>query len=300
MPFNDGFSYKEQLGASATGQTVVQYLSGRHRHSTRDEWTERTTRGEVLLDGAPAQGGERLRAGQVLVWNRPPWFEEDVPREYTVVYRDDDVLAVDKPSGLPTMHGGGFLRNTLLSVVRDSYPRAVALHRLGRATSGLVLFALNARAASMLAEDWRRHAIEKRYRALARGVATEESYDIRARIGRVAHPRLGSVYAAASHGKEARSDARVLERRSDATLFEVNIQTGRPHQIRIHLAFIGHPLVGDELYTHGGVPSAEHPALPGDAGYFLHAQTLTFKHPASGRRVTLSAPPPPPLQGERP
>jgi 23S rRNA pseudouridine1911/1915/1917 synthase len=88
----------------------------------------------------------------------------------------------------------------------------------------------------------------------------------------------------------------VLERRADHTLFEVHIHTGRPEQIRIHLAFIGHPLVGDPMFAVGGVPREHAPGLPGDGGYLLHAETLAFTHPLTGERLRLHAPPPPGLR----
>ena len=132
--------------------------------------------------------------------------------------------------------------------------------------------------------------VRKQYRALAAGVASEDSYDIRCPIGPVDHDRLGRVHAASPTGKPAHSIARVLQRRSDSTVFEVDLRTGRPHQIRIHLASIGHPLVGDPLYASGGIPKPDRPGLPGDTGYFLHANRLIFEHPLSGKSLDLPAP----------
>jgi 23S rRNA pseudouridine1911/1915/1917 synthase len=134
--------------------------------------------------------------------------------------------------------------------------------------------------------------VEKRYRALASGRAAEAHYDIRAPIGLVPHPLLGAVHGVSAKGKPSRSSARVLERREVSTLFEVHIHTGRPEQIRIHLASIGHPLVGDPMFAAGGLPLEEAPGLPGDGGYLLHAESLAFTHPLSGERLQLHAPPP--------
>ena len=292
MSFNDGYTYQERLGRAAVGHTVLSYLTDRWRHSTGEVWMERVEDGQVLLDGRRATGQERLRAGQLLEWHRPPWEEETVPLHYDLIHQDEAIVAVSKPSGLPTMHGGGFLKNTLLTLVLASHPDVVPLHRLGRGTSGLVLFARRGYAAQVLSKDWREHAVHKRYRALASGLAARDHYEITAPIGPVPHARLHSVFAASETGKPSRSTARVLERRSDTTLFEVDIHTGRPHQIRIHLACIGHPLAGDPLYQPGGRPPATLPALPGDGGYFLHAEQLTFTHPLTGAPTCLSAPAP--------
>ena len=292
MPLNDGYVYREQLGTRARGQSALEYLAGRYQHSSEQEWRERFRRGEVLLDGVTASGEELLRAGQHLCWHRPPWEEDETPLSYELVHEDEELLAVIKPSGLPTVPAGGFLNNTLLYLVRTRYPGAIPMHRLGRATSGLVLFARTQAVASQLSRSWREHAVEKRYRALASGVAERDCYDISAPIGLVPHPRLGTVHGASESGKPSRSTARVLERRPGQTLFEVDIHTGRAEQIRIHLSFIGHPLVGDPLYGVGGLPRAENPGLPGDGGYLLHAESLVFEHPRSGARLALHAPPP--------
>jgi 23S rRNA pseudouridine1911/1915/1917 synthase len=297
MHLNQGYSYCEELTAKVQGQTTLSYLVERYRHSVYEDWVKRLTAGEVLLDGVIAHGTEKLRAGQVLVWNRSPWPEQPTPQSYDIIYQDEALLAVNKPSGLPTLPAGGFLDNTLLSLVRKNFPTAQPMHRLGRATSGLVVFALTPDAASSLSKLWREHKVEKYYRALASGVAQQDYYEIRAAIGSVPHPRLGLVYAASDvyvknrKGKPSASDARVLERQSNSTLFEVKILTGRPHQIRIHLAFIGHPLQGDPLYAVGG-GFLENPGLPGDGGYFLHAERLKFLHPVTREGLEVQAPVP--------
>ena len=289
MTLNRGYSYFEQLGSAATRHTTLSYLVERYRHSDRATWARRLARGEVLLDGTPARGVERLSAGQTLIWNRPPWQEAAVPRYFEVVFEDADLLAVNKPSGLPTLPAGGFLENTLLAAVRERYPEATPLHRLGRGTSGLVLFARVPEVARALSKNWAK--VDKTYRALAAGVAEKDTYRITALIGPVPHPELGTVFAASSEGKPALSLARVLARQNDTTTFSVDLITGRPHQIRIHLASVGHPLVGDPVYAPGGGLRAS-PGLPGDLGYLLHAERLALVHPVSKRRLELHAPAP--------
>ena len=288
MKLNQGYCYRHVLGPQASGQSALAYLVQHFSHSNEAEWQIRLDAGELALDGKTATNTESLRAGSVLIWNRPAWFEEDTPQQYNVIYQDEQLLAVDKPSGLPTIPGAGFYLNTLISLVRTDFPTARPLHRLGRATSGLVLFALDTQTASTISQGWPK--VRKQYQALSHLVASQESYDIRSPIGEVAHPRLGNVYAANALGKSARSVARTLQRRSDATVFEVDLNTGRPHQIRIHLAFIGHPLLGDTLYAAGGQPRFDQPGLPGDAGYWLHAKRLVLEHPVSKELIDLKAP----------
>jgi 23S rRNA pseudouridine1911/1915/1917 synthase len=293
---NAGFEYREEIGPDAAGRTVLAWLVRRYRHSSEAVWGERIARGEVRLDGEVALAMDVLRPGQGLDWRRPPWEEPEVPLGFAILHRDAHLLAVAKPRGLPSVPNGGFLEHTLLSRVRRLFPEAVPMHRLGRGTSGLVLFARTDAARRAVAAEWRLGGVEKEYRALARGLPALAAFTIETPIGLVPHPRLGQVYAAAAAGRPAVSHVRVLALRGHDALVAVTIPTGRPHQIRIHLAAAGHPLVGDPLYVEGGVPGPD-PGLPGEGGYRLHAHRLALTHPATGRRLELECPPPPELRG---
>lgn len=290
MTLNAGFTYRERV--QRPGLTVLAHFTLRHPHSPEALWRVRIEGGEVELDGRRPDPETPLAPGQELLWHRPPWQEPEVDTRIQIIHEDDALLAVVKPRGLPTLPGGGYLEHTLIHLVRARHPDSSPMHRLGRETSGLVLFSRTHAAGASLQADWREHRIEKRYRALGSGVATQDAFVLTAPIGPVPHPWLGTLFAAHPAGKASRSLARVLERRSEATLFEVDIETGRPHQIRIHLAHAGHPLVGDPLYGPGGVPRDGITALPGDGGYFLHAGRLAFVHPATGQAMVLEARPP--------
>jgi 23S rRNA pseudouridine1911/1915/1917 synthase len=187
------------------------------------------------------------------------------------------------------------MENTLLHLVQKQSPNANPVHRLGRATTGIVLFAKTPQAASNLFANWNTPKIQKIYLALAQNIAQHDAYEILTPIGLVPHPRLGQVWAADPSGKPSKSLARVISRTTDTaespgtTTFEVSLHSGRPHQIRIHLASIGHPLVGDPLYGLTGKPLENLPGLPGDGGYLLHAQFLKFQHPITGEQIDLEA-----------
>ena len=294
---NSGYTYREQVPQRGAGRGLAVFLAERHPHSSAPIWGERIGRGEVLLDGAAPQPDQRLRAGQTIAWSRPPWEEPQVDTRFEVLFEDAFLLAVAKPRGLPTVPGGGeFLENTLLSLVRKRTPSASPMHRLGRSTSGIVLFALTPRARSIVQQAFREGRMRKTYRALVQG-APPARLLIDTPIGPVLHPLLGTVHAASPTGKASHSAARLLEQRQGCALVEVEIATGRPHQIRIHLAAAGYPLIGDPLYLAGGGVSA---SLPGDPGYLLHAWRLGLAHPTSGAALELISRPPVELatQGE--
>jgi len=303
---NRGYAYTTIIGSKYHGQTLLSHLASLYPHSTPQAWQQNLNNGEVTLDGVTANGSESVTSGQTLVWNRPPWIEPDAPLHFEVLFDDPYLLAVNKPSGLPTLPGAGFMENTLLRLVQKHNPNANPVHRLGRGTSGIVLFAKTSQAAASLTANWNTPKIQKIYRALAQNIAEHDTYEILTPIGLVPHPRLGSVWAASPVGKPSKSLAKVIARspsnttKPGVTTFEVSLYSGRPHQIRIHLASIGHPLVGDPLYGSNGQPLENLPGLPGDGGYLLHAQFLQFQHPITGEQIHLeaalpSAPDPSPL-----
>jgi 23S rRNA pseudouridine1911/1915/1917 synthase len=288
---NRGWTYRDRVDAAAAGRTVLDHLAATYPHTDREGWARRLRNGEVAIDDVTAREATRLRRGQVVAWHRPPWHEPDVPLSFDVLHEDHEIVAVAKPSGLPTMPAGGFLTHTLLHLVHARYPEARPLHRLGRGTSGVVVFARTSAAAAALSRAWRGQEVRKDYRALAAGVPAWDTLDVAAAIGRVPHPGLRSVYAAQPEGRPAHSRLAVLERRRATTLLDVQITTGRPHQIRIHAAWAGYPLAGDPLYAAGGHLLAN-PGLPGDGGYLLHAYRVACPHPDGGGEWLVEAPPP--------
>ncbi len=301
---NRGWVYTDRIHENAAGQSVLAFYASRYSHSTRAVWRERIESGAVRLNGKPTAPETLLRRGHVLAYHRAPWREPRVPRSFGLLYEDTHIIAAAKPSGLPVLPGGHHLENTLLSLVRNRYtdrPPPSPLHRLGRATSGIVLFARTSLAKRALSEDLREGRITKIYRALARGVSGSETFEIKTPIGRVAHPGIDYLYAANPEGRPSTTECRVLHRDLDngCTLLEVRILTGRPHQIRIHLAAAGQPLAGDPLYGAGGRPidsGRSRQPLPGDGGYHLHAHRVGFLHPAERRTLTLTCVPPPVLR----
>lgn len=303
---NQGWTYHNQVNQAGAGLTLLEFYAQRYRHSSGTEWQARIETGQVTIDGRQATPDTVLKQGQNLAYHRPPWQEPTVPLTFDVLYEDADVLAIHKPSGLPVLPGGGFLEHTLLHQVQQCFPQGTPfpIHRLGRGTSGVVLMARSQQARAALSQQMRNRQIQKVYRGLIGPEQTthplEEQFEITQKIGKVPYPELGYIYAATPKGRPAHSACTILQRRPESTLLVVTITTGRPHQIRIHLATIGYPLLGDPLYVAGGQPQSTSPEersrpVPGDCGYWLHAFSLQFIHPTSQERVKVVSEPPQPL-----
>lgn len=294
---NQGWVYKDKVRQPEAGLTLLDYYTQLYRHSTEEEWRERILSGQMLIDGKQATPDAILKKGQCLTYHRSPWQEPDVPLSFEILYEDTDLLIVDKPSGLPVLTGGGFLEHTLLWQLQQQYKKNIPypIHRLGRGTSGLMLLAKTSQTRASLSQQMRDRQISKIYRALVGKSDLPEQFTITQPIGKIPHPVLGYIYGATSDGLSAHSECQVLQRTAQTTLLEVKILTGRPHQIRIHLATVGYPLLGDPLYDIGGIPKliiAEKLPVPGDCGYYLHAYHLSFLHPNTEELISIFCPPP--------
>ncbi len=296
---NHGWTYSDVIKAKYAGMAVVDFYASLYRHSSRETWLNRIAEGEITLNGEPASPNIILASGDKLEWRRPPWEEGEVPRDFRIVYEDESIIAVDKPAGLPVVPDGGFLENTLVHMLSLHYPgeNPVPAHRLNRGTSGLILFSRTPEARRNLAAQFRdktaRTGGEMRKIYFARTIPYPngkpgDAITVTTPIGKVPHPWLGSVHAACPNGKSSCSICEIAACDAASTLWKVDLVTGRPHQIRIHLASIGVPLIGDPLFLPGGLPRPH--ALPGDCGYFLRSVSLTFRHPTTDNLTTISVP----------
>lgn len=305
MAFNHGWKYTDRIAAG--GISALDFYAARHVHSGKSEWAARFARGEITVNGRRASGGERLAEGDLLEWSRPAWNEGGMPDgRVGIVYEDADIVAVDKPAGLATAQDGGRLENTLVAWLRRRYPGETVspAHRLNSGASGLVICGRTPLARARLAGLFRektsgaiaddcRQSLEKTYLALSvpwPGGRVGDTMRIETPIGRVRHFLGGGVFAARPDGGlPARSDCEIVGQGECGTLWRIRLMTGRPHQIRIHLASIGAPLAGDGAFLPGGAPNPL--ATPGGGGYYLRAIRLRLSHPATGRPVTLEVPP---------
>ncbi|WP_024545511.1 RluA family pseudouridine synthase [Picosynechococcus sp. NKBG15041c] len=287
---NQGWVYRDRVKPAWAGLSVLDFYAQNYRHSTRPEWAARIDKQQIFVDGKPALWGQILAANQTLEYHREPWEEPDVPLNFSILHQDPHFWIIEKPAGLPVMPAGNFLENTLLGQLKTQFPQEnlAPIHRLGRGTSGLMILGRSPLGKQHLTQQLREHQITKIYRALIPAGDYPDQVTIKTPIGKVAHLTLGTIFVAKADGLFAHSEMQVLQRFNDLSLVQVQIFTGRPHQIRIHMAAIGYPLVGDPLYLPGGLPKVangdQRTALPGDCGYFLNAHYLQFMHP-SGQQV---------------
>ena len=261
--------------------------------SAAQRWMEE---GRVTLCGVPVKKNARLDAGAVLAVTPPQPEEVDVVPQnipLDVVYEDNDVIVVNKPVGMVVHpapgHPDGTLVNALLYHCKDSLSgingqlRPGIVHRIDRDTSGLIIAAKNDRAHLALAEQLQDHSLFRLYHAVAVGGFREESGTVDAPIARHRTDRKKMAVCRPGEGRDAVTHWQVVDSRNGYSHITCRLETGRTHQIRVHMASIGHPLLGDTVY------GAKKP-WPGLAGQCLHAAQLTFTHPSTGERMTVEAP----------
>jgi 23S rRNA pseudouridine1911/1915/1917 synthase len=272
--------------------------------------TELIAAGRVQVDGlAVAVGRSLLREGSRITVILPEpggdRVEAEAGVEFGVVHADPEVVVIDKPAGLVVHPGAGHHGGTLVGGLLSRYPdvadlvdagvcspdRPGIVHRLDKGTSGLMVVARTEAAYSGLVAQLADRTMQRRYLALVEGSVIDDRGEVDAPIGR--STRTPTKMAVSSSGRPARTGYTVLERRlepRELTLLELSLESGRTHQIRVHMAAIGHPVVGDARY---GAPDRR----LGAGRFFLHAFRLGFVHPASGERVEFSAPLPRDLEG---
>ena len=252
---------------------------------------------KVLVNNIPVKANYRLRAEDEICFTLPEAAEPDIEAEnipLDILYEDDDVLVVNKPKGMVVHPAAGHYSGTLVNAVMyhcrgslsgiNGVMRPGIVHRIDRDTTGSLIICKNDNAHLSIAAQLKDHTIVRRYRAIVHGVIREEELCINSPVGR--HPTDRKKMAAGvRNGKEAVTHIKVLERFRAYTYIECRLETGRTHQIRVHMDSIGHPLLGDTVY--GNRKYSLPYVLQGQT---LHAMTLGFIHPVSGEYVETTAP----------
>jgi 23S rRNA pseudouridine1911/1915/1917 synthase len=286
-----------ELTVDVEGERLDRFVAARCPGLSRTHAQELIGTGLVTVNSRPAKASLKLSAGDCVRVTVPPepaprLQPEDIP--LNVVYEDGDVLVIDKPAGLTVHPAPGHPGHTLANAILSRLPglaedagslRPGLVHRLDRDTSGLLVVAKNRPAQANLSDQFKARTVSKTYLVLVRGRLSPESGIIEANIGR--DPRNRQRMAVVAGGREARTGYRVVRHIRDYSLLEIKPETGRTHQIRVHLAAIGHPVAGDATY---GVKS------PYLERQFLHASKLGFRLPSTGRYVEFESPLPADLE----
>ena len=278
---------------AAAAARLDQYLAGLLPALSRSRVQRLIEEGHVRLNDRPAHSGARLHPGDRLVWAIPvatPSRLTGEPMNLRIVFEDEDLVVIDKPAGLVVHPGPGHSTGTLVhgllgrgqgwSTIGGT-ERPGIVHRLDRDTSGLMVVARNDEAHRDLARQLQQRVMSRRYRAIVVGEVADPAARIEAPIGRDRKNRQRMAVLAG--GREAITEFRRLEIAGGHSLLDVSLGTGRTHQIRVHLAYIKHPVLGDPVYGRRS-PLIGRPAL--------HAQALTLRHPRTGKSMTWESPPP--------
>ena len=290
---------------SDTGTRLDSALAGRFPDLSRSRIQSMIENG--LVRPAGLTKNTRVKAGDrvyLTVNERVPLTAEPEDIEINVVYEDEDVIVVDKERGMVVHPAKGSLSGTLVNALLGRYARVEnggslsgvngsvrpgIVHRIDKNTSGLLVVAKNDASHSALARQFAEHIVTRRYTAIVLGGFHEESGTIDAPVGRDPKGRIKQAVLPPGYGRRAVTHWSVLDRLSGRhgafTVLELTLETGRTHQIRVHLASIGHPVLGDDLYGAARGPAA-------GEGQYLHAGVLGFDHPSTGERHIFESPPP--------
>ena len=290
------------------------FLASRFSETSRSAIQRAISGGDITVNGKTVKPSHRLRTGEEITGEIPaaPVIDavpEDIPLD--IVYEDEDIIVVNKPAGMVTHPGAGATSGTLANGLvyylnqigrqpprRGGASRPGIVHRLDVGTSGLIVVAKTDRAHLNLAEQFESRSVMKSYAAMVYGLVKEDSGKVEAPIGR--DPRNRVKMAVTNDGRQAMTLYRVVERFDEFTLLDVEIKTGRTHQIRVHLAHIRHPVVADSTYGAGRANSIKSAKLRAAVARldrpFLHAARLGFAHPVTGERMEFTAPLPPELR----
>lgn len=276
------------------GTRLDAFVASRANGLTRSQAARYIEEGRVAVDGKPASKSCRIVGGETVTVDVPEVREaalepQDIPLD--VVYEDEDVIVVNKPKGLVVHpapgHPDGTLVNALLYHCGDSLSgingelRPGIVHRIDRDTSGLIIAAKNDFAHVKLAEQLQDHTLARTYRCIVTGNLREDTGTVNAPIGRC--PADRKKMAVVAGGRNAVTHWTVLERYPRVNYVECRLETGRTHQIRVHMAYLGHPILGDTVY-------GNKKPVPGLQGQCLHAVGLQFIHPRTGELVKLACP----------
>jgi 23S rRNA pseudouridine1911/1915/1917 synthase len=297
---------------------IDKFLMNRIEGATRNKIQQAIEAERVLVNDKPIKSNYKIRAhDRIVIYDtRSPEGSEIIPEKIplNITYEDDDVMIVNKPAGLVVHPGSGnrsgtlingvayYLKENNIKIDEEALPRFGLVHRIDKNTSGLLVMAKTPKAMTHLAKQFFNHTVHRRYLALVWGDLQDEQGTVIAHVGR--HQRFRKMFAAypdGEHGKDAITHYKVIERFNYVTLIECRLETGRTHQIRVHMQYIGHPLFNDDTY--GGDRIVKGTVFTKYRQFVencftlcprhaLHAQQLGFVHPTTNKEMIFESEPP--------
>jgi len=282
----------EKIISDISGERIDKFISERLSMS-RNRVQKLIDDGFVTVDGTVAKSSQKIMLNQVVMVEVPEAKPVEIVAEkidLDILYEDNDVIVINKPKGMVVHPANGNYTGTLVNAImahcKDNLSgingeiRPGIVHRIDKDTSGVLVIAKNDKAHISLAEQLKEHSMTRVYIAIARGVFKEPRGVINAPIGR--NPKDRKKMAIVQDGRHAITHYKVIKQLDDCAVLEVRLETGRTHQIRVHMTYIGHPLLGDSVYSSGKNKY-------GFIGQALHAKTLGFIHPSSGKYIEFSS-----------
>ena len=293
------------VASADVGSRLDKFVAAHAPELSRSRVQELVESNLVLVNGEPAKPSQKLKAGERITVQpepRPPLKAEAESIPLAVLYEDDDLIVINKPAGMNVHAGAGNSRGTLVNALLgrgQSLSQSIdtlrpgIVHRLDKDTSGAILVAKNDFAHAKLAEAFRTRAVSKTYLALVHGKLSAAKGRIELAISRDPKRRIRMSARPAgksANARAARTDWTVLQEFGPTTMVEVQLHTGRTHQIRVHFSALKHPVVGDTLYGAASHLTVNKTKLPALGRHFLHAARLSFAHPRTGTQITVTAP----------
>ncbi|MCD6363414.1 MAG: RluA family pseudouridine synthase [Synergistetes bacterium] len=274
-----------------SGKRLDKLISEKLKEISRSLAKKLIESGKIIVNGCKAEPSYKVKEGnEIEISELPPKHKVIKPQDIpiSVVFEDDDILVLDKPAGIAVHPSPGCEENTIVNLLLKRYrnlpgaspERPGIIHRLDKDTSGLIIIAKTPLAYKSLSKQFSERTVEKRYLALLLGNLPLDEGKIELPIGR--DPFNRKKMKVTLGGKEAITFFRVLKRYEGFTLVEVQIKTGRTHQIRVHFSYQGYPIAGDEVYGEGKLPSLKR--------QFLHAYKLAFSHPCTEKKLSFTSP----------
>lgn len=288
--------FKFEVTERDSGERIDKFITDCVDSLTRSYIQKMIAGGQCLVNGKAVKASYRVKEEDEVVFSLPESVEPDIAAEdipLDILYEDADLLVVNKPKGMVVHPAPGHYSGTLVNAVMyhcsgslsgiNGVMRPGIVHRIDRDTSGSLIICKNDMAHNSIAAQLKEHSVNRIYHAIVYGVLKEDEMTIDAPLGR--HPKDRMKMAVVSGGKRAVTHVQVLKRFQKFTYVSCRLETGRTHQIRVHMAYIGHPILGDEVYA----PGRKSP-VKCENGQILHAKVIGFSHPASGKYIEFDAP----------